>query len=99
MHDLLIEVAPRRIRAAAIELEAAEAAIIENDDLEAQLRVRDRARRLRGCRRLRARDGLGPVHRGRARRAVRAREVPRADVAVGRRAEAPRAGGAAARSG
>ena len=38
VHDLLIEVAPRRIRAAALELEDAEAAIIENDDLEAQLR-------------------------------------------------------------
>jgi len=38
VHDLLIEVAPRRIRMAAIELEAAEAAIIENDDLDAQLR-------------------------------------------------------------
>src|SRR6478735_4293940 len=38
VHDLLIEVAPHRIRSAAIELEAAEAAIIENDDLDAQLR-------------------------------------------------------------
>ncbi|WP_314508012.1 ATP-binding cassette domain-containing protein [uncultured Microbacterium sp.] len=38
VHELLIEVAPRRIHDAAIELEAAEAAIIENDDLDAQLR-------------------------------------------------------------
>ena len=38
VHELLIDVAPRRIRAAAIELEAAEASIIERDDLEAQLR-------------------------------------------------------------
>ncbi|SDH59507.1 ABC-F family ATP-binding cassette domain-containing protein [Microbacterium pygmaeum] len=38
VHELLIDVAPRRIRAAALELEAAEAAIIENDDLDAQLR-------------------------------------------------------------
>lgn len=38
VHDLLIEVAPRRIRAAALELEASEAAIIETDDLDAQLR-------------------------------------------------------------
>src|SRR6478752_7281416 len=38
VHELLIDVAPGRIRSAAIELEAAEAAIIENDDLAAQLR-------------------------------------------------------------
>lgn len=38
VHDLLIEVAPRRIGDAARELEAAEAAIIDRDDLETQLR-------------------------------------------------------------
>ncbi|MGC5172980.1 ABC-F family ATP-binding cassette domain-containing protein [Microbacterium sp. DT81.1] len=38
VHELLIDVAPRRIRDAARELEAAEEGIIERDDLEAQLR-------------------------------------------------------------
>ncbi|KAJ1682230.1 hypothetical protein LUZ63_022549 [Rhynchospora breviuscula] len=38
VHDLLVEVAPRRIRAAAQELEASEVAIIEHDDLDTQLR-------------------------------------------------------------
>lgn len=38
VHELLIDVAPTRIRSAALELEAAEAAIIETDDLDAQLR-------------------------------------------------------------
>ncbi len=38
VHDLLIEVAPRRIRDAALELEASEVAIIERDDTENQLR-------------------------------------------------------------
>ncbi|GAA1944551.1 ABC-F family ATP-binding cassette domain-containing protein [Microbacterium deminutum] len=38
VHDLLISVAPRRIRSAAVELEAAEAAIIDRDDLESQMR-------------------------------------------------------------
>ncbi len=38
VHELLIDVAPRRIRAAALELEASEAAIIETDDLDTQLR-------------------------------------------------------------
>ncbi|WP_404431429.1 ATP-binding cassette domain-containing protein [Microbacterium lacus] len=38
VHELLIDVAPRRIRAAALELEASEAAIIETDDLGTQLR-------------------------------------------------------------
>ena len=99
MHDLLIEVAPRRIRSAALELEAAEAAIIENDDLEAQLRyataLADYA------------DAGGYEHEtvwdqctvaalGVPFARARFREL---DVAVGRRAEAPRAGGAAARSG
>ena len=84
VHELLIDVAPRRIRSAALELESAEAAIIENDDLHGPAPVRDGARRLRGCRRLRARDRVGSVHRGRARRAVRAREIPRAHLAVRR---------------
>jgi ATPase subunit of ABC transporter with duplicated ATPase domains len=38
VHGLLIAVAPPRIRDAALELEAAEAAIIEADDLDSQLR-------------------------------------------------------------
>jgi len=38
VHELLIDVAPRRIRDSARELEAAEEAIIEHDDLDAQLR-------------------------------------------------------------
>lgn len=38
VHDLLVEVAPRRIRDAAQELEASEAAIIERDDTDTQLR-------------------------------------------------------------
>ena len=38
MHDLLISVAPPRVRAASIELEAAEAAIIDHDDLDTQMR-------------------------------------------------------------
>ena len=38
VHDLLVSVAPDRIRASARELEDAEAAIIETDDLDTQLR-------------------------------------------------------------
>ncbi|GAA1983075.1 ATP-binding cassette domain-containing protein [Microbacterium pumilum] len=38
VHDLLISVAPPRVRAAAIELEQAEAAIIDHDDLDTQMR-------------------------------------------------------------
>ena len=38
VHDLLVSVAPPRVRDAAVELEAAEAAIIERDDLESQMR-------------------------------------------------------------
>ncbi len=38
VHDLLISVAPPRVRASAVELEDAEAAIIEQDDLESQMR-------------------------------------------------------------
>ncbi|WP_438353738.1 ATP-binding cassette domain-containing protein [Microbacterium sp. CJ88] len=38
VHDLLIEVAPRRIRDAALELDASENAIIAHDDLDTQLR-------------------------------------------------------------
>lgn len=38
VHDLLISVAPERVRKAALELEASEAAIIDRDDLETQMR-------------------------------------------------------------
>lgn len=38
VHDLLVSVAPPRVRDAAIELEAAEAAIIDRDDLDTQMR-------------------------------------------------------------
>ena len=38
VHDLLISVAPDRVRRAARELEDAEAAIIERDDLDTQMR-------------------------------------------------------------
>ncbi|WP_375385894.1 ABC-F family ATP-binding cassette domain-containing protein [uncultured Microbacterium sp.] len=38
VHDLLIEVAPARVRGAALELEASELAIIERDDTDTQLR-------------------------------------------------------------
>ena len=38
VHELLISVAPPRVRAAALELEDAEAAIIERDDLDSQMR-------------------------------------------------------------
>ena len=38
VHDLLVSVAPPRVRDSARELEAAEAAIIERDDLETQMR-------------------------------------------------------------
>ena len=38
VHDLLVSVAPPRVRASAIELEHAEAAIIERDDLDSQMR-------------------------------------------------------------
>jgi ATPase subunit of ABC transporter with duplicated ATPase domains len=38
VHDLLISVAPERVRRAALELEASEAAIIDRDDLETQMR-------------------------------------------------------------
>ncbi len=38
VHDLLVSVAPPRVRASALELEDAEAAIIERDDLDSQMR-------------------------------------------------------------
>ncbi|MEJ3404390.1 ATP-binding cassette domain-containing protein [Rathayibacter sp. YIM 133350] len=38
VHDLLVSVAPSRVRAAAIELDAAEEALIENDDTSTQMR-------------------------------------------------------------
>ncbi|MGH3706428.1 MAG: ATP-binding cassette domain-containing protein, partial [Agromyces sp.] len=38
VHGLLVSVAPTRIRAAAIELEASETALIEHDDTAAQMR-------------------------------------------------------------
>ena len=78
VHDLLIEVAPRRIRSAAIELEAAEAAIIENDDLEAQLRYATALADYADAGGYEHETVWDPVHRRRARRAVRARAVPRA---------------------
>jgi ATPase subunit of ABC transporter with duplicated ATPase domains len=38
VHDLLVSVAPERVRSAALELDAAEEAIIERDDTDTQLR-------------------------------------------------------------
>jgi ATPase subunit of ABC transporter with duplicated ATPase domains len=38
VHDLLVSVAPQRVRAAAEELDAAEVAIIEHDDTDSQMR-------------------------------------------------------------
>ena len=98
VHDLLVSVAPPRVRATAVELEDAEAAIIERDDLDSQMRYAERARRVRRRRRLRARDAVGCLHRRRARHPVRARALPRSGDALGRRAEAARTRGAAART-
>ena len=97
MHDLLLSVAPPRVRQAAAHVEAAELAMMEADDEKTQMRVRRGAVGVGRRRRLRHRGALGRLLHVRARDLLRQGEVPRAHDAVRRRAEAARPGGAAPR--
>ena len=97
VRDLLVSVAHPRIRAAAKAVDAAELAIMAQDDEPAQMAYAHGAQRVGRGARLRGGDALGHVHGGGARRAVRPGAVARGEDAVRRRAEAAGAGGAAAR--
>ena len=76
--DLLLNVSPPRVREAAAEVDRCERALMESDDEKTQMTLRRGAGGVRRRRWLRRRGRVGRVHGGRAGRALRAGEVPRA---------------------
>ena len=89
VRDLLVSVAPPRVRAAAAALDAAELAMMDSEDERDADGIRARARRLVGRRRLRRRGALGRAARWR----------PSASRSTGRSTARPGRCRAASRSG
>ena len=96
VRDLLLSVAPAPVRDAAAALDAAELAMMHEDDERAELGYADALARWTDVGGYDAEARVGRVLHGRAGSALRARAVPRRGDAVGRRAEAPGARGAVA---